>query len=577
MTGAIGAHVYEPSSFPDNCGGKDCKQYTVRLRVTDPDLNWAQDTSTVISVYDPDSSGANGWGDANETVCISTSGNFTGCPAVVAAENKFTSSAEFGLIMQFRLDAGNRRILFRGGESWTQTLQANIDEAGPGLVGSYGTGKAELAITMPNTVDSFYITENDWRIQDLEMAGTAACPEPPPHVYSERFTLDTSAQVKNLLIQRTEMTGNITTGMCQGIVFSIQQFTGAPDADIHRDIFVIDNDWEPFRRYAVYGAAWGLWVLGNNFGGAHGHVMRTETHQNVLVSNNFLGANSTGECCYPNISFRALHATTGGISGCLNCTLNVDCVPFCGRSPGYVIVQDNNFSTNAGAGITAGGATQGWSVSSSDYLQQHDYVIEGNVFSKPSTTSNQLSTYVVKVANLGAGQTRINIRNNVANQTATAGDDPWDYGIKGGAGVSAYNNTCYRSDSSTRTIYCLYGGMDKCSNNVFYAPNWTGAHKWRSSTVCAVESNNFDDGGSCGADCITSPPFLNSVDPEARWEFWPMTSELRDKGIAVDGLFDDALHTCRKVPYGSTIDAGALEYAPEESGTRSVAGVPGCE
>ena len=80
MSGPLGAHVFEPTAFPKTCGVTACEKYTVTLEVRDENDNYDTWEKT-ITVYDPNSGGANGWGDAKETVCISRAGRFAGCPA----------------------------------------------------------------------------------------------------------------------------------------------------------------------------------------------------------------------------------------------------------------------------------------------------------------------------------------------------------------------------------------------------------------------------------------------------------------------------------------------------------------
>ena len=70
MSGPLGAHVFEPSSFPD-CGGH-CKEYNVELTVKDT-LKGYVVKPTKITVYNPDDS-TNGWGAAGRSICISRRG-----------------------------------------------------------------------------------------------------------------------------------------------------------------------------------------------------------------------------------------------------------------------------------------------------------------------------------------------------------------------------------------------------------------------------------------------------------------------------------------------------------------------
>ena len=95
-------------------------------------------TTKSITVYDPDDP-TNGWGASGKSVCISKTGNFSGCPGVATRE---TNSGTFNSILSSKIGAGYRRILFRGGETWNWTGNYSLSANGAGLIGAYGSGKA---------------------------------------------------------------------------------------------------------------------------------------------------------------------------------------------------------------------------------------------------------------------------------------------------------------------------------------------------------------------------------------------------------------------------------------------------
>src|SRR4030066_531277 len=107
-TGPVAAHVFEtPGTYP------------VTLTVFDG-TNTAT-TNTTITVQDPDTVFA-----GTNTICFSTSGTFTGCPA--GATQTTTSNFVTAIANQ----TTNKRLLFRRGETFTAASTAAITVTGPG-------------------------------------------------------------------------------------------------------------------------------------------------------------------------------------------------------------------------------------------------------------------------------------------------------------------------------------------------------------------------------------------------------------------------------------------------------------
>jgi hypothetical protein len=230
MTGPLGAHVFEPSSFPDTCDGKACKLFYPALTVTDEDGNMGTWSGT-IRVYDPNSTGAEGWGDANETVCISKVGDFRGCPLASPPAQHVTSSATVQSLLSSYV-ASQRRILFHAGETWNMTDEYIFNDAhnGPGMIGSYGSGRATFNHSgTPPEFGQITLRPDGWRIQDIKHTGSTV---PKTIIGADR-------QVKNLLIQRTVATTGTFGSM---LILHTQWLPKGPDNTLHRHVFVVDND-----------------------------------------------------------------------------------------------------------------------------------------------------------------------------------------------------------------------------------------------------------------------------------------------------------------------------------------------
>ena len=565
MSGPLGAHVYEPNSFPDTCDGRACKIFRPSLKVTDKSRNvgtWGGKIE--IKVYDPNSMGANGWGDANETVCISKVGNFRDCPLASPPAQHVTSSATVQSLLTTYVAAG-RRILFHAGETWTHSAQYNLSAAGPGLIGSYGSGNAKVNFNLGPRTQAFNVTGNKWRIQDLDLSGTMACPVKPQPA---AVLLSSSAQVQNLLVQRT----TVASGMCSGVVLSMQPQPSNPDSYIHRHVFIHDNEWRdllsPNGGYQVYAAAWGLNILGNVFGKSYfEHNIRVETGEAVLISNNRLGPNSIGK---NNIALRDFDL--GACAVCQNCTSNSTCKPFCGRPTKYYLVQDNELIVQTGSGIAHGGATCGPTTANSP---SYDHIFERNFFRiDPAGLTGTPQAMSAIVCRAGGPLHRFVVRNNILDETGWT----WVNGFLGRSGMKVHNNTCYRSDTTgSGQAACVTGAISECYNNVLYAPRWSKAKRWWNpeswNSPCAIASNNFDDGMTRN---ITRSPFVSTT-PSNPTDFTPANgSELIDAGTPISGVFDDhSLHCRIGTPDAGAIEGGAPPLCAPDAGSTETLTQPG--
>jgi len=525
MSGPLGAHVFEPSSFPD-CGGA-CKEYTVRLTVSDG-LGNSASAAKLITVYNPDDP-TNGWGAAGKSICISTVGDFSGCPGVAVRE---TNAGTFDSILMSKIGGGYRRILFHAGETWNMTASYTLSADGPGLIGAYGNGAFIINFNVGGS-SPVRMRGDDWRMQDIHFGGGA----------SKAIFLG-DLQVKNWLLQRTTSEPRSFYEMIQT---PINYLPDGPDESIHRNLFFIDNHWQMLgfgidSGYQFFGAVWGISFLGNEFEEAPGtHNIRIQTGEAVLISNNKLGPQQFARNV---LNLRDLPNACGG-----TCPGK----PFCGRKTKFYLIQENDFLCTS---YTCIGATMQTCADGKDPispLASQDFIFERNFF-KEAPGANMEGSAI----NLGSdgATTRFVIRNNIIDSTGWN----WTTSILGNPGTRIYNNTCYRSDAiADGKAICIYPrGSEECYNNVLYAPNWTGSVlKWRhpdsaGAGYCVNESNNLDNSIVGG---ITENPFVVNS-PVTAADFTPNNSSpLINSGKAIPGLFVDHLANCRT----GTPDIGAIE------------------
>jgi hypothetical protein len=353
---------------------------------------------------------------------------------------------------------------------------------------------------------------------------------------------------------------------------SVQMLPDGTDAMLHRHLFFVDNQWPdllaPNGSYQIYVAAWGLNILGNDFGRSQKeHNVRVETGEAVFISNNKLGPNSWGKNV---LNLRDMPNRT--CPACGGCPNGAPCKPFCGRETRYYVVQDNHFLCQFGACIGQGTQTCAEDQYPRVDMPSHDHLFERNFFEE--APGGDMGGDAIG-SNGGGAANRFMVRNNIVDETGWT----WANGFLGQAGVRYYNNTCYRSDTTGKgkAVCVTPQGASECYNNVMYAPNWSGTIRWWQdepwATPCANASNNFDNGLTRN---LTRNPFVSAA-PSNPADFAPgSSSELVDKGRSVSGLFDDQSLRCRTgAPDAGAVERGASATCASGAGGEDPLGQPG--
>lgn len=140
--GPIVGHVYEAAGT-----------YTATLTVTAPNGQTDSETHS-ITVADP---------ATLTTYCVSTSGNFTGCTGTNISQS---NPGDFDAALATAGVASNkRRVLFRGGETFANAaITTLVASSAPGLIGSYGTGKANVTMASPGWLFQMH---TGWQVTGL--------------------------------------------------------------------------------------------------------------------------------------------------------------------------------------------------------------------------------------------------------------------------------------------------------------------------------------------------------------------------------------------------------------------------
>lgn len=190
--GAIMGHVYE------NIG-----TYTARGWVINPRTGAVSEpVSQTITLTDP-----NVFYAGTNTICVSSSGNFTGAPAGAS----LVTSSDFSAQFTTATFLDNKRILFRAGETFT----ASVDKAFVGgsstdgiinlTVGRFGAGVNPVIV--PNANNRYILTLNNsaagtpnnfkWISVDINSAGFTSVSPPNVNVpFNNRFLVGNATYYK---------------------------------------------------------------------------------------------------------------------------------------------------------------------------------------------------------------------------------------------------------------------------------------------------------------------------------------------------------------------------------------------
>ncbi len=492
--GPVAAHVFETPGT-----------YNVKLTIRETNGS-VSNRQVTITVQNPNSvfSGA-------KTVCFSTSGNFNGCPS---GAKRVTGSSLNAVRNHI---ASNRRLLLRGGESFTGGSSGviRITTPGPGTISAYGGGRPNLGATIRIDNDN-----PDWRVVGLRFTG------------GEDLVFDIRDADNTLVMRNVGQAGRFDSG----IHLNFNYFNGGV-RDLPQGIFFIDNDVRNVGSAIIYMAAAKLALMGNRLDGApNSHVIRLSHVEKAVISNNYVARQRNG-----NGLLTIRNADHGGPQF------------FAGRPSGEIVVSDNFFypSSVNGIGTFVGKNSGGHTVSGRDLIFERNFVERdpgspGIVDKAWGATPEAVGVTV---------RNNVVIMNNWSSHSAFVGN---------GSGQHFYNNTCYSTDTDNiRCVKFLGSGTDRvASNNLAYGPNAT---------------NN--DGGISGLANNGSNLLLKGKNPFNSTSFSaPDDFILKSTSKAVNAgrnvpIVDDLFNNFR--PSGSRYDVGAVESGATGGGSGSGPGSGG--
>jgi PKD repeat protein len=256
--GPIAAHVFDVPGT-----------YTVRVRASS--TSGSSEATVTITVQSQDSaySGAN-------TVCVSTSASYSGCPSGAATQTSLPSSY------------AGKRVLLRRGESFGAVNIRHADDNV--VVGAFGTGakpRVQRVGISENAIPVAGQFADDVTVMDLDIAsGISHQNSGARHLY-----------YRNDLIQAGGSNG-IYVGGALGYSVSTSGWS-ASSFYIPREFFIVENRivgaTSGTPDYNFYGGGSRLAILGNDMGRAIQHTLRlTGAHKSIVAHNALRGQSSDG-------------------------------------------------------------------------------------------------------------------------------------------------------------------------------------------------------------------------------------------------------------------------------------------
>lgn len=491
--------------------------HIVTLTIRDAAGNSRSLQETIV-VDDPDVVFA-----STATVCISQAGDFTGAPS---GAQQITTSTMADI--QTHLVAGNR-VLLRRGETWGENDRLDLDAAGPGILGAFGSGANPL---FNGSTDSpwMYLSStgttpqlDDWRIMDIDVAGSNT---------TDRC-IEVRGNATRVLMLRLDLSGfkgmlwssesgfNFWNNQHGSEVHDYPDACGVVECEIHEAVGGGGGN-------NVFFAAQRLCVLGSDDYDATSseHVWRTQfSYKGVFSNSRFSDAAATKHC----MALRAPGWSDSGLGFERHTELNVfDRCLFEGTSP-----------------------TNSWVVQAGPKNTTADERLRDNLFSRCTFTHGADSV----IGMFGAGST-FTVRNCIADLTAVPSGtsakafEVAQRGIEPIPNDGAFlNNTVWSNGGGDYSIgrFASGGSGHVGHNNLIVAPSAASVGLVAAeSGTSATLSNNLQG------------PQSDLVDPVNGDYHLAAGATAIDAGTPVE-VVDDYDGNDR--PQGAAYDVGAFERA----------------
>jgi hypothetical protein len=467
-TGPLAAHVFE--FIPGT--GTGSQSYTVTLTVKDG-TNTVSNSCFQIVAQNPNAVFA-----GTNTVCVAAFSlplaGSGGCPSGAAVHQQ----AAFNTIISSYAATGTR-VLLKRGDSFTASATAHLDNNGPGIIGSYGSGALPFIQTTNDQIildvsNQATPTVTDWRVMDLEFDGGGS---------ADSVAINGDGEMDNLTILRVAAQNVNYAFEFSDAVLDYNNAHGFPGHHLWNGLNIQDStSYNIYANpsvagYSVFASGVRMAILGNSFdnNGGGQHTVRLPTFIKSLLNNNTIknpafskqviklngpywcNSNTTPGCNYTNDS-----APT-------NTVLNDGIYSF-----GYTelsVVSDNI--------IDAGFMGTQWITDVAPINSNLDGRVRNLVLERNKTQITEITPTDNNVGwNMSAQY--ITIRNNIFNLTnSSTGHKDIRIQTNDGTGIEpppydiwVYNNTFYSSDTiASYSVNTNQGSNIFINNNLAYSPN----------------------------------------------------------------------------------------------------------
>lgn len=493
-TGPVAAHVFETPGTYTVCAtafdGVNTVTTSIDITVTDPDTEFA----------------------GSNTRCIraQSTGDFSGCPV---GATQITNS-DFDAVFNSNIGM-NRRLLFRRGDTFVSSADANITVNGPGLVGAFGSGNSPIVSVTGNN-NAIQLSDQDtpniadWRIMDLEINGNGG--NATNGVYAEgnmnRFTL------LRLNIHDVHVGVRLSPFLLDAFGHPMWDQVAVVDSTISTLIGGSGGNgmYVGASRFALLGN-----VITNSTGAEH--ILRTPNIYKGVISHNNLN-NPASAKHVVKLQAAVFDASPTDASE-------------------LIVISDNKFTAGTGAA---------WNVTigPQDTVENEvvrNVIVERNWFAPHSGQQVALMVWAQDVT----------VRNNVFNVTGASDRRGMIVDRRGveppPQNVHVYNNTFYSGSSGNFIPVAFSTGTGMIAkNNLGYAPISTSRDM--------VSGTAIDEGNTTDAGILQSPDFA-SANPSEPMDFaLGAASSAANVGVAVPVHVDFAR---RSRPHDGQIDRGAFE------------------
>lgn len=500
--GGVAAHVFETPGV-----------YTVTLHVYDGTEDDFETVTEEITVTDPDTvtelSGSN-------IIVVATDGVFTGKPTNATEVTTSDISTAFG-----NLSTTKKKILFKRGQTWTDTGLTTLSVAGRVIVGAWGSGaKPIVSGSNGSGAISFADGVSDYSIQDLDLRS------------SGNYGISNAGDWSRILMLRVDMSGS------DGLLSN--EFSGG---EVHSEIAFVDGTIT-VGNYTAYFASTKPAMLGSRFETTGTFTQNWRTHcfeKGIWAHNDAVGGSDSNS---DMVKFGAPEDADEGPAHWADLYTELS------------VIRDNVFDDSAKNESEGGFVTGPEGTGAGEEVRYLVFERNRSIVGSSMATAIRFDNTV-----------DCRIQNNLVDLSggASAGFSLaigiYDRETPTPAGNEVYNNTAFRSDNGGTFVCAVWvstggGTTHKIKNNLIWNDPGSGQDAIQDNAGGNDISNNSSDPQMAGS----TSPFVDST-PSAPTDFQIDSGSYAYQGGAAVKVYDDYFGRSR---IGVTNDMGFYQFTEGE-------------